>query len=68
MINYFLCIVWPVIIFGSVLAYRYGKKRWGGIASWLFPAAYLLVVVLALRFLLFGETWWEILLTPYIGL
>jgi len=65
MINFYLCIIWPVIIAGLFFAYRFGKKRgWTGA---LLLLAGFICLVLAILWLIFGSFWPEILWVPYFA-
>ena len=66
MFNFFLCIAWPLLIFGTLGAYKFGKKRWGDKGSWLTSVAFL-IVLFSILILIFGKYWWQLFFLPYLA-
>ena len=66
MLNFFMCILWPLLIGGIIASSKFGNKHWGRKGSIFLPVAFLTVFFLAL-WLWVGEFWLEILLSPYLA-
>lgn len=66
MINYFLCIIWPVLIFGSIGAYKLGKRSGGLKVSILMMAGFWLICISILMGV-FGKWWLDFLWMPYFA-
>ncbi len=66
MFNIFLFISWPVLIFGTLGAYKMGKNRWGNKGAWIASVAFVLALITILRVIL-GDGWWMLFLAAYIA-
>jgi len=66
MFNFFLCIIWPVLIFGSMGAYKLGKRNWGQQGSLLMMVGFWIICVLILVGI-FQEFWLDVLWIPYFA-
>jgi hypothetical protein len=66
MLNFFLCIIWSLLIFGTIGAFIMGKKRLGSKGAWLLAVTYVVVAILVM-WLVFGEVLWWHMSNPYIS-
>jgi len=66
MINYTLLFTWPILIFGSIGVYKFGKKQWGKKGAWLGLVIFWAVFCFILM-LIFQEAWWFLLISPIIS-
>ena len=65
MFNYYLLIIWLVLILGTIGTYRLGKEQWGIKGSLLLSVGFISAVKVILR-LLFNDDWLGYLLVPWI--
>jgi hypothetical protein len=70
MLNYFMCVFWPLLIFGTIVTYRMGKKLLGK-RFWLMPLAFVFFLFLGMWWIAnyvfpyyTGWYWWLILISP----
>ena len=66
MFNFFLCIIWPVLIGGTVAIYIGVKKLGKKAVALLLSFVYIVFCLILLR-LIFGEYWIDILWIPYFA-
>ena len=64
MFNFFMCILWPLLIGGTFGAYKFGKKRWEIKGAVLLPIAFVVLFFLLL-ILWLREYWWQIFIPTY---
>ena len=64
MINYLLCIVWPILIGGVIGAYKLGKNVGSNGAPYLYPLIFV-AIYLFLMATVGGEDWWQFFIVLY---
>ena len=64
MFNWTLLITWPILIIGSIGAYKLGKKKLGN-GAWLLSILFCIAFFLLL-WLIFREQWFFTLIVPFI--
>lgn len=65
MINYFLCILWPILIGGTYLTYKLFKDVWRPIGSVVFPLFFLVIFFFVLWSFGGGSSGFYILFSPW---
>jgi hypothetical protein len=65
--NFFLLILWPILIGGCYFSYKIGEDRWGRKGALLLPVAFTGVYFFTLWAIL-GKYWWQSMFHIYLAL
>ena len=70
MVNFALCIIYPLIILGALVGFRIGKRegnRRRGVLMAIAGGVFVSALLALLSLILFRELWWQIFIIPYFG-